>query len=509
MKKIPQSGLHKMIGNVIVPTSMVLIPLLLASPAHALTAMQRLTSLLDTTPEGGWVQVNTNNFSDAWPTGANAVDVNSYKNPGRIISAWSSFAWDSTRQDLLLFGGGHANYAGNEMYVWDGATGKWGLGSLPSRTMTVGGSSYIVDGAAPQSSHTYDNNVYLPHNDMFFTFGGAAYNSGGRFTTYIGGAEQKAGPYLWDPTKADPTKVGGTTGSGYDTVNVAQGGNMWMNRAESISSTQLDWRFNGYNSIAWHVNGTTAYSDENGKDVVYFTANIQASGQSTLFRYEVGNVRNGGTDQIIEIGDAINTQTGKGAATIDTDHHLYIRTAQGAMVNGHTAELAVWDISNPTAVVATGTDVPRHDIPVDLVNPDGTPFTLANIGNMGIDYDAKHHQLVMWDGDAVHPGTFYTVLVPGGPVSGIGASPWVVVAHSSTTPLTPHGSFETGVLGKLKYVSELGAFVALDEMKNGDAGVWLLKPTSVVPEPESYALMLAGLSMITVIAMRRRKEMHC
>lgn len=482
------------------PASMALIPLLLATPAHALTGMQRLTSLLGTTPEGGWVQANTNSFSDAWPTGADAVNVNSYSNPGRIVSAWSSFAWDSTRQDLLLFGGGHANYAGNEMYVWDGATGKWGLGSLPSRTVSAGPyqPSYIVDGVAPQSVHTYDNNLYLPHNDMFVTFGGAVYNSGGRFTTNIGGVEQKAGPYLWDPTKADPAKVGGTTGSGYNMVNVAEGGNMWTNRAGSIDNPAL------YDFAAWHVNGTTAYSEENGKDVAYFTANIQASGNAYLFRYEFGDVRGGGIDQIIQVGDSINSLTAKGAATIDTDHNLYIRTAQGALANGHTAELAVWDLTNPAGGI-------RHDIPVDLVNPDGTPFTLANSGNMGIDYDPKHHQLVLWDGNATDPGTVWTVDVPDGPVSGIGASPWVAIKHTSTTAATPHGSFETGVLGKWKYVSELGAFVALDEMKNGDAGVWLYKPTSVsvVPEPESYAMLLAGLSMITVIALRRRKEVHC
>lgn len=330
---------------------------------------------------------------------------------------------------------------------------------------------------------------------MFVTFGGAVYNSGGRFTTNTGGTEKKVGPYLWDPNKADPDKVGGTTGSGYDMVHVAQGGNMWSNRTGSIDKPAL------YDFAAWHVNGTTAYSEENGRDVAYFTANIQASGFGSLFRYEFGDVRNGGIDHITQVGDSISSLTAKGAATIDTDHHLYIRTAQGALANGHSAELAVWDLTNPAGGI-------RHDIPVDLVNTDGTPFTLANSGNMGIDYDAKHHQLVMWDGNAQKPGAVWTVLVPDAPAATIGSSPWVVVEHLSTTAGMPHGTFETGVLGKWKYVSELGAFVALDEMKNGDAGVWLYKPTSVVPEPESYALMLAGLSMIMVIAVRRRKEAH-
>lgn len=138
------------------------------APAHAETSFERLSSLLAATPEGGWVKASSNLFSDAWPVGADAVP-NSW--PGAIVNAWSSFAWDSTHGKMMLWGGGHANYVGNEMYVWDGATGDWGRGSLPSRIDAHG---FIVDGAAPQSAHTYDNNNYLPVNNMFITFGGGA-----------------------------------------------------------------------------------------------------------------------------------------------------------------------------------------------------------------------------------------------------------------------------------------------------------------------------------------------
>src|SRR3954447_17426658 len=77
--------------------------------AHAQSSLERLSSLLNATPAGGWVKVSTNPFSDAWPTGADAVPIDSQKFPGQVVSAWSSFAWDSTRGNLLIFGGGHAN----------------------------------------------------------------------------------------------------------------------------------------------------------------------------------------------------------------------------------------------------------------------------------------------------------------------------------------------------------------------------------------------------------------
>ncbi|MBK9234536.1 MAG: hypothetical protein IPO19_00090 [Rhodoferax sp.] len=41
---------------------------------------------------------------------------------------------------------------------------------------------------------------------------------------------------MFDPTKADPNKVGGTTGSGYDSSSI--GGNMWINRQGQWTGTE-------------------------------------------------------------------------------------------------------------------------------------------------------------------------------------------------------------------------------------------------------------------------------
>jgi hypothetical protein len=62
----------------------------LIAPAHA-TSFERLSSLLASTPEGGWVKASTNFYSDAWPTGADAVP-GTRGFPGAVVYAWSSFA---------------------------------------------------------------------------------------------------------------------------------------------------------------------------------------------------------------------------------------------------------------------------------------------------------------------------------------------------------------------------------------------------------------------------------
>ncbi len=166
-------------------------------------------SILESTPEGEWVKVNNNKFPDVWaPADLRPLNGLSNPNPSRIILAWSSFAWDSNRGDLLLYGGGHANYSGNDVYRWRGTTQEWERASLPSEIIQDDlGNWKAIDGvyAAPSSAHTYDNNVFLPLADRFVVFGGAAYNNGGPYIRQINSTTgQKTGPYFFDPAKSDP-----------------------------------------------------------------------------------------------------------------------------------------------------------------------------------------------------------------------------------------------------------------------------------------------------------------
>lgn len=426
------------------------------------------------------MQANTSAWSSSWPTGANAVTGTGTNTRG-VVTAWSSFAWNSTNDTLLLWGGGHANYKGNEMYVWDASTGAWSLGSLPSR---VDANDYVVDNAAPQSSHTYDNNIYLPVNNMFATFGGAAWNSGGNFMTNVNGVPSRAGPWLWDPTKADSTKVGGTNGSGYDT-NVA-GGQMWTNRWGSFTGTQ------GPN----YLEDTTAYRNENGKDVVYITADSQGSGYVALYRYEFGDVRNGGTDTVQMVGVTKTKPSGLGAATIDEKHDLFVRTAWFSTNTNASPDLVVWDLklnnaTNPNA---------NPETPITLKLTDGSDFVISNL--FGIDYDSFNDRLMLWDGTNVWStkATYNT--------AGQLLTTWTVTLLNSTTTAKPGGAYVTGVQGKWHYVDELGAFIVIDEYNTvtADAGVWLYKPYNVSAVPELPVWTLLGLGLAGLGTLRRRAD---
>ena len=402
-----------------------------------------LAGLLASIPEGGWVKANSNFFSDVWPTGA-SLPPPTPGGPHQIIPAWSGFAWDTRRSDLILFGGGHANYVGNEVYVWKGSGGQWTRGSLPSRVDLS--TSLVIGNGAPQSSHTYQTNSYVPLLDRFVVFGGAAWNSGGPLVN----ANGRTGPWWWDPDKAGANKVGGQAGTGWDPSSL--GTDSWQVRSDP-------WLGQAGPSF---VNGTSAYRTENGNDVLYVTMDSNASGWPGLHRYQLGTSNT--PDIFQNVGTASEGAVMyAGTAAIDTQHGLYVRTALGT---GPPGDLAVWRLSdnNPANPGA------NRDIAVQLFDVNGTPVNFA--GGASIAYDSINGQFVIWDG--LDRGTVWLTIASFN-LDGSLAPFWTVKRAPSTTLAQPVGSHVNSVLGKWKYAPELRAFVALDSpAASGD--VWLYKP---------------------------------
>lgn len=459
----------------------------LTAPTVQAQNLTYLQALLAGTPEGGWVKASSNTFSSAWATGINAPPESSFSNPGSIVRAWSSFAWDSTRSELILWGGGHANYRGNEVYLWQGATGRWARGSLSSRVEQVGGSSsttwLVVDDAAPQSSHTYDGNIYLPINGMFLTFGGGAYDAGvaGFQVSDGNGGLTRAGPWLWDRTKANSFQVGGTSGSGFDPAG--NGGNMWINRQGQWSGSEP------WSTSYGHAYVNAAYRSEGGKDVVYVSLQDSSGGSGFpgLYRYELGDVRNGGLDKWERVGVSWNAPSYQSVAAIDNTHGLFVHTTS---VAGFSADLGVWSLANNNPLNPDA----NRDVAVQLVTSTGANFNMTE--GYAIDYDSAHNKFVLWDG-SVGGLVWETSPVLDG--NGNVASTWIVSARASTTIAQPSGNFVTAALGKFQYVPELSAFVALNEYNaaSQDAEVWLYKPlASAVPEPGTCLMLACGLALV-------------
>ena len=105
-----------------------------------------------------------------------------------IMTAWSGGTYDANHDCMIVTGGGHADYAGNEIYTWCIGTGVWTRvwGPTPNdqiqqpvNTVTTGDTYLNGD---PRSTHNYSGIVYLPDQDKLWRHGGSVWSGSGGFT---------------------------------------------------------------------------------------------------------------------------------------------------------------------------------------------------------------------------------------------------------------------------------------------------------------------------------------
>ena len=204
------------------------------------------------------------------------------------------------------------------------APGRWRRESLPSEVWEPLGDSqfFAVDGPrnAPTSSHTYDNQEFLPQLDRFITFGGAKFNGKQKFVLEDG--VTLTGPYLWDPNRAGANSVGGTDGSQVrpTVYRSVTGGQMWDNRDtvrnRGIGSVRpsADW-----------VNSTSAYVRNGSHDAILITEAPRTLAR--LFRYTINDVASPETDTWELLGIDSTGYGNQGAGAYDPVRKLFARTA--------------------------------------------------------------------------------------------------------------------------------------------------------------------------------------
>jgi hypothetical protein len=398
--------------------------------------------ILADAPEHEWISLNINEYHDVWtPRELRPVG----DGPISIIGAWSSMAWDSNRGDLIFWGGGHAHYGGNEVYRWRSSTLSWERASLPSQVVNVGNHQEAIDGVlnAPIAAHTYDNSEFLPIADRWMTWGGAAYNTGGRFVNANGA---QTGPYFWDPSKADANKVGGTDGSGVDPNT--PGGQMWQNRVAGLPSGDRP----GSNDSHF-LGGTTAYTQENGKDVIYVS-------DGHLWKYTVNDVNNPAADTYQKVGIYWNAYgTAHGAGAIDTNHNIFVRTTG-------SQNFTFWDLD----LASSGN---RNQLFVPTVV--SGQFNFSGLGGYGMDFDSVRGNFVLWNGD---PEVWILT-----PPENLSTSGWTLTRQPiPTLQEVPHladAGHTTGVFGKWKYIAEQDIFLGVMDQTRGT--VWAYKPDDWQP----------------------------
>lgn len=108
-----------------------------------------------------------------------------------VVKAWSGGAYDSVRRRMLVWGGGHEDYWGNELYGFDLRTGTWSRVTEPSvppdgtSSAAFFSQDPLPDGQ-PVSRHTYDGVEFLADRGVLWAHGGSrARDGGGTKLTWI------------------------------------------------------------------------------------------------------------------------------------------------------------------------------------------------------------------------------------------------------------------------------------------------------------------------------------
>ena len=138
---------------------------------------------VDNLKPGEWYDVPSSQLRALDPCPTRDCSYSAVSGMTAVIQSWSGGAYDTKRDRLLVWGGGHHDYGGNELYAFDLGTLTWSRLTNPSDppgTDAVG--PYAADGN-PTSRHTYNYLQYVPALDSFCSFGGAALYPSGQTNT--------------------------------------------------------------------------------------------------------------------------------------------------------------------------------------------------------------------------------------------------------------------------------------------------------------------------------------
>ncbi|HEX7077289.1 MAG TPA: hypothetical protein VF363_02575 [Candidatus Eisenbacteria bacterium] len=132
---------------------------------------------IDTLQPGQWYEVPNSRMDQVLPSPIPP----GYSGPKAVMEAWSGGAYDTRRDRLIVWGGGHGDYGGNEIYTFDMNTLQWSRVWGPSAGIPDPGATCVdtYSDGNPVSRHTYDGVEYLPSQDRFWINGGSRYCGSG------------------------------------------------------------------------------------------------------------------------------------------------------------------------------------------------------------------------------------------------------------------------------------------------------------------------------------------
>ena len=192
---------------------------------------------LDTLQPGQWYEAPSSNMSALDPCPARNCTYSGVEGNSSVMSAWNGGAYDTTRDRLIVWGGGHNAYAGNEVYVFNIGTMTWSRATEPTTSISQN-VMYYPDGK-PSSRHTYNMVVYAPNVDRFISVGaGSTYGEVGGSGSTVDALD--FGTNTWSTRASIPDAPG--YGSFYGAIAAYDAGNghIWFHNTLSGTLREYD-----------------------------------------------------------------------------------------------------------------------------------------------------------------------------------------------------------------------------------------------------------------------------
>lgn len=192
----------------------------------------------------GWTEIANTKISD--------VAIN-YPSSIFVVVAWSGAIWDSFRNRMIIWGGGHGDYSGNEQYAVN-------LGGTPSATRisdpgSGGCSQPTCDGGVTANArHTYHVITYMANIDSMFVFSGALSGDGfGDLDTWLYHYSTSSWQQLFPSGPIPATSPSGGSGIGPCSEYDSATGKVFVWDGSSLYS--WDHTTNAYTGLYISANG--------------------------------------------------------------------------------------------------------------------------------------------------------------------------------------------------------------------------------------------------------------